>query len=453
LEMLHAANLDAVSGPVAVHYEQAGLPEQAIQYYQQAAAVSRRILAYGEATGHLKRGLAVLAALPVTAERQQQELALLIALGTVMSATKGYATLEVGEIYARAYELCQRVGDPLQTFVVQQELRILSNYRGEWRAARQLAVANLSLAQKIDDSELLQHAHKGMGTALHLLGELTLAHTHFEEALRQPVTHHRFDQLFLDDAFQASLRTSVLPLWLLGYPDQARTRMQETLTLSQQDGQSIRYVMHLYFAARLHYFLRERALVQQRSEEIIALCTKQGFSMYWAVGVMFRGWVQALQGEWTSGIAQLQQSLAAQKATGNRLFLPYELAMLGEAHHTAGQYPEGLAAINEALVVVEQTGERIWQAELFRLQGELLLALGGAVPGVESCYRQAIDLARQQCAKALELRATVSLVRLWQSQDRQAEARQLLAAIYGWFSEGFDTLDLQAAQALMEELS
>ncbi|RIK24630.1 MAG: hypothetical protein DCC55_41225 [Chloroflexi bacterium] len=436
LEIIHATNLDPVSGQVAVHYEQAGLLEKAIQCYQRAAEVARRIGAYDEATAHLKHGLALLDTLPETAEHLQQAMTQLIMLGRVVSATQGHAVLEVGQIYTKALELCQRVGDKVQTFAVRLALRVFYGHRGAWTTAHQLAEENLALM------------------VLHELGKHDLVQAHLKQVIHQSTTQPRhWDHLFFDDVLQAGLRHSALTLWLLGYPDQARLRMDQAVMLGRTEDHFIRFVMTHRFAIMLYHFLRKTELVQTWSEEMIALCTKYSFSHYLAAGMMHQGWLLTMQGESTVGIAQVQQNLTAQMTTGRRIFITYELALLGEAYGMAGQYSEGLAALQEGLTVVEQTGECFWQAELLRLKGALLLAQGASVPDVESCYQQAVEIARQQNARSLELRTTISLARLWQTLGRWTEAYQMLAPVYGWFTEGFDTADLQEARALLEALS
>ncbi|MEZ4864261.1 MAG: AAA family ATPase [Caldilineaceae bacterium] len=454
LEAIHAANLEPVNGQVAVHYEQAGLWEQAIHYYQQAAETARRICAYNDSVHSLNRGLALIATLPVTVEQQRKELMLLLALGAVLSAIKGKAALEVREVYTQALALCWPLDDKFSMFVVQQELRIFYGHRGTWLKARQLAEENLALAEELDDLELLQYAHLGIGLVLHHTGELLLAQVHLQQAIHQPLAQkNRFNQLFFDDARQGSLRNSAVTLWLLGYPDQARAQIDEALTLGRNEAQIIRFVMTLRFAAMLHHCLREVHMVQRWSVEMETLCVKYGFSHYLAVAALQNGWVLATQGEVATGIPQLQNTLVAQTATGRRLLLTYELALLVEAHWMAGQYSEGLAICHEALAVVEKTGECFWQAELLRLQSELLLAHGATLDEVEAGYWQAIAIARQQNAKSLELRATMSLARLWQKQGKPIEAHQMLSTIYDWFTEGFDTPDLQAAKVLLQKLA
>lgn len=219
-----------------------------------------------------------------------------------------------------------------------------------------------------------------------------------------------------------------------------------------QNAQSIRYAMTLIFAAMLHHYLGEIQAVQLRAQEIKALGTAYGFAYHLVSGSMFEAWALTRQGKSPQGTAQLRQILEVRVASGHRLFLPYELGLLGEAWLLEGEPTEGLAVLQDALAVAAQTGEFVWQAELLRLQAELLLAQGAPIGEVEASYLQAINVAHQQKARSLELRACMSLARLWHNAGRSDEARQLLTPIYAWFSEGFDTLDLQAARALLKEL-
>jgi len=243
-------------------------------------------------------------------------------------------------------------------------------------------------------------------------------------------------------------------LWYLGYPDQALRRIHEALTLAQELSHPFSLALALAFAAWLHQLRREGQAAQERAAAAIALSTDQGFPFWEAWGTILRGSVLAEQGQRAEGIAQMRQGIAAWRATGAELQRPYYLALLAEPCGKGGQAEEGLSVLAEALTAVHKTGERQHEAELYRLKGELLLKQG--VPDeqeAESCLRQAIDVARQQQAKSLELRAAMSLSRLWQQQGKRFEARELLAPIYGWFTEGFDTADLQEARALLEALA
>jgi adenylate cyclase len=245
-----------------------------------------------------------------------------------------------------------------------------------------------------------------------------------------------------------------LTLWLLGYPEQARQQSHEALTLVHELAHPHSLAVALDQSAWFHQFCREWQAVQERAEATITLSTAQGFAQWLAPGTIRRGWALAERGQREEGIAQMRQGLAALQAINSQRARTYYLALLAEAYGRGNEVEEGLSVLAEALTVVDKTAERYWEAELYRLKGELLLQQ--AVPDqhqAEACFHQALDVARRQYAKSLELRAAVSLSRLWQCQGKRAAAHQLLAAIYGWFTEGFDTADLQEAKALLEALA
>jgi predicted ATPase len=244
------------------------------------------------------------------------------------------------------------------------------------------------------------------------------------------------------------------PLWQLGYPDQALTRSNEAIILAQALSHPHSLAAALTYAAFLHCYRREEHATQERAEASMALASEQGLPFFVALGMFMRGWALAVQGQGEEGIAQLHQGLAAFRAVGLELGRSWHLALLAEAYGEGGQTEAGLTVLAEALAVVDKTGEeRYWEAELHRLKGELLLALStDNTTEAEACFHQALDIARRQEAKSLELRAATSLSRLWQQQGKRADAYELLAPIYGWFTEGFDTADLQEAKVLLEEL-
>ena len=242
-------------------------------------------------------------------------------------------------------------------------------------------------------------------------------------------------------------------LWVLGYADQAQQRSQEALARAQQVGDPPSLAYAQLFAAVLSQHRRDVAATQAHADALMALATAQGLVHRVAHGRILRGWALAMQGDAATGVAHIQQGLEAVQGTGLKLYRPYLLALLAEAYGQAGQPEAGLTVLAEALTLVAATEERWWEAEVYRLQGALLLQLPRPDVGqAEACFQQALDVARRQQAKALELRAALSLSRLWQQQGKRAEARQLLAPIYGWFTEGFDTADLQEAKALLEAL-
>jgi predicted ATPase len=245
-----------------------------------------------------------------------------------------------------------------------------------------------------------------------------------------------------------------MALWMLGYPDQALERTRQALRLAQELSQPWTLAVALGYAAVVHALRGDRQAVHGRAGAAIHLATEQGFPSWVARGMMLRGWAQAEQGQGADGLAQIRQGLAMWQATGQKLGETLWLALLAEQYGKAAQVEEGLRLLSEALAIAHTRGLRLWEAELHRLQGELLLAHSGAQQAaVEACFRQALDISRRQGAKAFELRATLSLSRLRQCQGRRDEVRELLAGIYGWFTEGFDTADLQEAKVLLKVLS
>jgi class 3 adenylate cyclase/predicted ATPase len=455
---------------LAHHYTQAGLIEQALPYWLKAGERASQRSAYVEAISHLTKGLELLKTLPATPERIQQELALQTTLGPVLITTKGYTALEVKHTYARALELCRQMGETPQLFPVLRGLQVFYFVRAELRTARELSEQLFTLAQRVQDLALLMGAHFALGQTLFYMGELISAREHLEQsiALYDPQQYRSLSWAGAHPAVQC-LSFGAYGLWLLGYPDQAFKRSQEALTLAQELSHPLTLALALNWAAMLHLLCREGQAARERAEALIALSTEQGFPSYFVTGTFFRGGGLAQQGQVEEGITQMRQGMTAWRATGAEIGRPSLLARLAEAQGKVGQAEEGLAAVTEALAHVHKSGERIFEAELYRLKGELVLQSAvhspqSEIPNpqhptpstqseAEACFHKAIEIARKQQAKSLELRATVSLARLWQSQGKKDEAHQMLAETYDWFTEGFDTKDLQEAKALLEELS
>ena len=447
---------------LAHHYTEAGLSAQAIPYWQQAGQKAIGRSANIEAFAHLTKGLELLKTLPDTPERAQQELMLQVALSTPLMLTRGWAAPEVGRVHSRARELCRQIGETPQLFPVLHGMWTFHFIRAELQTAQELGEQLLTLAQSAQDSALLLEAHRTLGESLYVRGELVLAQQHFEQgiALYDPQQHRSLAFLYGHDPGVSFLSIGAFALLCLGYPDQALARSHEAVTLARELSHPFSLAYALYVAAVFHGLRREGQAAQEGAEALIALCSEQGFS-YWLVwGTILRGWALAEQGQGEEGIARMREGLAALQAMGAELARPFFLALLAEAYGKVGQAEEGLTLLAEALDVVNKTGECISEAEPYRLKGELTLAqssvqsLASSVQKeAEECFWKAIEIARKQSAKSLELRAVRSLARLWQSQGKKAEAQQLLAEIYGWFTEGFDTKDLQEAKALLEELS
>jgi predicted ATPase len=440
---------------VAYHYTEAGLREQAIPYWQQAGERASQRSAYVEAISHLTKGLELLKTLPDIPERVQQELTLQLALGDALGTVKGYAVPEVEKTVTRARELCQHLGETPQLFPVLFRLWLFYFNRGEHQTAHELAKQQMRLAQSVQDQYLLSLAHGALGGTFYVLGELTSARTHLEQAiaLYDPQKHPRSTVNPADprvDCLSYASRT----LWNLGYPDQALKRSHEALDLAAGLSHPFSLAFALGVAASFHLLRREGTLARERAEAVITLSTEQGFPYWLAAGTMVRGGALAEQGQVEEGIAQMQQGLAAFQAIGAETGRIGYSPMLAAAYAKVGRVEEGLSVVAEAMALVDKTGMRLGEAGLYVLKGWLLLARSGENQAeAEACFRRALNVARHQSAKSVELRAVMSLSRLWQTQGKKDEARQMLAEIYGWFTEGFDTKDLQEAKALLEELS
>jgi class 3 adenylate cyclase/predicted ATPase/DNA-binding winged helix-turn-helix (wHTH) protein len=444
---------------LAHHYTEAGWPAPAVRYWHCAGQRALSRSAPVEAISHLQKGLEVLATLPETPTQLQQELDLQIALGPAFVVTRGPASPAVEQAYARAQELCQQMGETPQHFPVLWGLWRFYNNRAEFQRARALGERLLRLAQQGHDAALRLEAHHALWSTLLWSGELAAAHAHLEQgrALYDPQQHHAHALLYGGhDPGVCCFCCAALSLWLLGYPDQALQRLCEALTMAQSVAHPPSLAPTLDFATMLHQSRREPQATHERAEALLALATEQGFAQHVALATIMRGWALAAQGHGADGTAQMRQGLTAHQATGTEQRRPYYLALLAEAYGSIGQPAEGLSLLAEALATVDRTGERWWGAELHRLQGELLLAQAGARhqrQEAEACLHQALDVARRQQAKSWELRAAMSLGRLWRQQGKRTEAHQMLAEVYDWFTEGFDTADLQQARALLDELA
>jgi DNA-binding SARP family transcriptional activator len=449
LEQVHTANLDAVSGQIAGHYDLAGLAENAVLFYQRAATVAQQVYAHAEATHHLNKGLALLRQLPVTPEHLRQELRLQFALGISLTVERDMSEPEVREAYVRAQQLAAQVGDDQDRLVAAAGLHISELTGGQMPAAYELAVQGLSLAERIGDPSGLVEAQGRMGTVLLLLGQWRASRGHLEQALAQP--EYRWDSasLLLWPHHQGVIvrRNLAFVLWHLGYPDQAQEQINQALAVAQEIAHPYTLVKALSPSAWLYFHRREPAFAQAQGEKAMALARQQGFRDWRAEGIVYAGWALVQQGQVETGLAHIREGLAT-----NPEHTIY-LSILAEVYGQAGQPAQGLPLLAQVLDDIAVTGGRFLEAELHRLKGELLWMQDADEQAVETQLLQALAIARQQEAKSLELRAAMSLGRLWQRQEKRRQARDLLAEVYGWFSEGFDTPDLQQASALLEALS
>jgi class 3 adenylate cyclase/predicted ATPase len=441
---------------LARHYTEASFREQAIAYWQRAGQQAIQRSANPEAAQHLTTGLELLATLPETPARAQQELDLLIALGPALMATKGITAPEVEQTYARARALCAQVDDTPQLFPTLRGLWRFYYNQGTLSTAQELGEQLMRLAQRVANPVLLREAHEALGMTLFFLGDFIAARTHLEQGIARTDPAAQRD-LVLRHGEVPGVRCLAYianTLWCLGYPTQAVQRSQEALVLAQVLAHPYSLAVAQHWAATLHYHRREVSAVQTQADALLTLAAAQGFPQHVAYGTYWRGWVLAMQGQGEAGLALLRQGLAAIVAMGNELSRPRCLLLLAEATGHVGHVEDGLRLLAEALMLLEASGQGDLLARAYRFKGELLMRQ--IVPDAaqaEACFHQALAMAHRQQAKSWELRAAMSLSRLWQQQGKRAEARDLLAPIYGWFTEGFDTADLQGAKALLDQLA
>ena len=435
LETLYSANLDEHYSELAHHYSRSGNTEKAVQYLGLAGQQAVQRSAYAEAVTHFTAALESLKTFPDTKERARQELTLQTALGISLIPIRGYTVPEVGHIYTRARELCERLGETTQLFLVLRGLWLFYTLRAEYETARELANQGLRLAQEIKDPTLDLAAYQDLGFFSLWPGEWQAARAYFERAMTfyDPQQHRSYVSLYEADLGVWDLSEAALALWCLGYADQARQKLHEALTLAYKLVHPNTLGWALECAAWLHQYLREPQKVQERAEAALSLSNEHGFPPWLAYGAGFQGWALAMQGQQEEGITQMRQGMSLARDMGTGMARSHHLALLAEALGQAGRSAEGLTVLAEALEFVEKTGERVYEAEIYRLKGTLTLessdwrletgssspqasSLKPLVPSgvereAEEYFLQAIDIAQKQQAKSLELRATMSLAR------------------------------------------
>jgi len=455
LETIYGELAVQIAAQLARHFEAAGRAEKAAGYLLQAGHQAVRLSANAEAIAHFRRGLALLETVLATPERARQELALHIALGAPLLATRGYAAPEVQQVYARAHQLCQQIDATPELFPVLWGLWSFYLVRGQHQTARELGQQLLQLAQNAQDTTLGPAAHWTLGVTFVHTGELETARLHLGQmiAFYDPQRHHPLTFLYGTDPGVACRSWDAWALWMLGYPDQALVKSLEARNLAETLSHPFSLAFALFTGAGHHIFRRDSQTAETWADATVVLSTRHGFPFHLALGTIWHGWALAAQGQAAEGIAEMRQGLAAIRATGAGIGQPQNMGLLAEVLGKAGQVQEGLTMLAEALTAARESGERYYEAELYRLKGELLLMQGADETDAQACFRQAIAVARDQQAKSWELRATMSLSRLLHRQGKSEEARQMLAEVYGWFTEGFDTPDLNEARVLLEALS
>jgi predicted ATPase/DNA-binding winged helix-turn-helix (wHTH) protein len=471
LETGYGPRAREVATELAAHFVRGRDVPRAVQYLLYAGENALQRSAYPEAITHLTQGLTLLQQLPDTPQRTRQELHMQMALGSALRATQGFGHPEVAQVYARAQALCQQIGDTPALFPVLLGLRAFYTLRGELHTARELGEQLLQVAQQAQEPDLLLNASHALGGALFWAGASAAARVHLEAGLALYDRQQLYHQAALaDHAPGVSCGNYLaLVLWQRGYLDQARRQSAATLALAHARTLPFSQAGACSFATQLQQCCRDVAMAHTQATATITLCQRYGFAQFLGIAQVTYGWTLAAQGQPEAGLALMQQGLVAEQAVGAEVARPYCLALLAEVYAQQGQPEAGLAALAEGLAMLRRIGAYWYEAELHRLYGTLLMQadtpqspLVRGVPhtaspappaeAAEAHLYRAWHIARHQEAKSLELRAAVSLARLWQQQGKGAEAYQLLAEVYGWFTEGFDTADLQEARALLATL-
>jgi serine/threonine protein kinase/tetratricopeptide (TPR) repeat protein len=447
----------AVAQPemLARHFTEAGLPEKAIEYWLKAGQRSLERSAVREAIGHLTTGLALLNTLGESGERDARELRFLTALGPAYITSRGYAAPEVGPTLLRACELCQKIDAPQQLFGIMLGMWEWRIVRGDLRVCVDLAADGMALAERLNDPGIRMEALFMPGVTNFYRARFADARAFFEQALANYDDRERTKFWTAYTGHNASVTHRcylALVLWHLGYPDQALKVAGEMCALARTIGHAFSLGHALDFSAFLQQYCRRGAEVQAAAEEELALATEQSFQLWHALGNLHKGAAMLLQGRRDEALPRLVDGINAFKATGAEVRMPTYLGILGDAYTQCARFDDAHKTLDEALTYAEKNDDRSYEAELHRLKGDLILAESSGEAAAEDCYRRAIETARRQQSRAWELRATMSLARLWLRQGRRSEARSALAAIYGLYTEGLATPDLLDAAALLESL-
>jgi class 3 adenylate cyclase/predicted ATPase len=462
IEALYAGRLENHLNKLAHHYQHSSNTAKAIEYLGHSGRQALQHSSHAEAIKLLTSVLQLLQSLPETHERFEQELALQLGLGAALMAAKGWSAPEVGHAFVRARELCREIGETQDLFQALAGLWSFYFIRAEPEAMLELAEQLLSIAQSAEDAAFLPAAHHAMGQALFMLGNFMPARTCFELScsLYDPARYrlHAVPYFGCNIAVH-SLGMSSTGSWFLGFPDRAVDEAERAVALARNLAHPFSLCQVLLYLVCVHYWRRETMTALKFADEVFQLANEHGFQAMSAAAIGLRGAALIDDGQADEGVAQLREGFDSARALGMEVFSAIFLGCFGTGYGILGQIEEGIAALREAMSRLEVAGVRFYYAELFRLTGELMLKRPQAAsnPNIreeaESYFRQAIEIARRHSAKSLELRATTSLARLLAKQGHRAEARAMLAEIYNWFTEGFDTLDLKDAKALLEELN
>jgi predicted ATPase/DNA-binding winged helix-turn-helix (wHTH) protein len=455
-EAAYGGQSGEIAAELANHYSRANDPDKAVKYFQLAGQRAIRRAAMIEAERHFADALELLDELPENVERDRRELELQIAIGPALIAVKGWAASETERAYTRARELCDQLGDSPELFPALFGMYAMYLVRGEARSANALAEQLMRQVDNAKDSALMLYARIALGVTSYFMGEFTSALEHLEMGISiyDPERHRPLVLRYGFDAGVWCLCYAAASYWQLGYPDQALKRSDEAVALAKKLSHPLNLAQAELWASILRQLRREPGVVLETVRSLITRSAQHGITDWLDWATCLRGWATAAQGAHEQGIAQIRESLAALEAKGAGVWRPYFLCMLAEACWETSRNDDGLSALTEALTAADRHEEREHEVQIHHIKGELLLRQTDSnAAEAQKCFEHAIEIARKQSAKSFELRVTVSLARLLAKHGERDEARARLAEIYGWFTEGFDTVDLKEAKALLDELS
>jgi predicted ATPase len=448
---------------LARHCTEAGLIEKAAHLWGRAAQRSVERSALVEAIAQFTRALDQMETLPTTPALRREEIELQVALITPLIHVKGYAAPETTEAVERARLLIEKAEalgeppeDPLLLFSVLYGLWVVKLVALDGDAMRQLATQFLELAEKHGRTPLLMMGHRLTGVSLMLLGDIAQSRTHLDEAIAlfNPATDRPLAARFGNDPGITSLGFRARSLWLLGFPDAALADTEHAVRDAREIGQAATLMLALFHASLTHLLCGDYTAANIETDELIALANETTAAQWKAQAVLNNGCVLVATGRPADAVQMIDPGVTAYRSTGSTIWLPLTLSYLGVAHAELHRFDDAWRCIGEAVTAVETTKEKWSEAEINRMAGEI--ALKSPTPDTakaQGYFDRALRVARAQQAKSWELRAAMSMARIWRDQGKRDEARELLAPVYDWFTEGFDTRDLKEAKVLLDELA
>jgi predicted ATPase len=448
---------------LARHYSEAGLIERAARLWSKAGQRSLERSALVEASEQLVRAADQMASLPSTAALRREQIKLQVTLITPLMQVKGHAAPETVAAAERAHLLIseaeargETLEDPLLLFSVLYGFWASAHASFQGTVMRELATQFLTLAERQGATVPLLVGHRLMGSSLTLTGDIQNGRAHYDQAINlyDAAAHRSLVTRFGQDLEVANLSFRSLSLWLLGYPLAAQSDNNEAIRYAREIGHPASLILALTYKNLVEVFLTgDYPSAITSINEVVSLAEKSGALMWKTAATFARGYATALTGKPLDGIPLIETNVAAWQSAGAKMFGPLLLAYTARAYLDAGKFDAARQSIQEAMTAIQTTGERWVEAEVNRVAGEIAArSLDPDTINAEAHFQAALQVAYSQQAKSWELRASMSLARLWRDQGKVQQARELLAPVYGWFTEGFDTRDLKEAKALLDVL-